>query len=95
LTIDATKILVGESELVWSYGLESEFYYLACFRIGRYYDYDSRHRYTTIGFGIGPDWLRFDYARIPGEYDYDWSRKAGEYSFSIRCNISSDTFKRF
>jgi hypothetical protein len=95
LTIDATKILVGESELVWSYGLESEFYYLACFRIGRYYDYDSRHRYTTIGFGIGPEWLRLDYSRIPGEYDYDWNRKAGEYSFSIRCNISSDTFKRF
>jgi hypothetical protein len=92
-TIDATKILVDESDIAWSYALEAEFYYLAVFRIGRYYDYDSRHRYTTIGFGIGPDWLRFDYARIPGEYDYDWNRKAGEYSISLRCNIAPDLFK--
>lgn len=95
LTLDGTRIMVGESDIAWSYGLEGEFYYLAVFRIGRYYDFDNHQRYTTIGFSIGPEWLRLDYSKIPGEYDYDWNRKAGEYSFSIRCNISREILRRF
>jgi len=94
LTLDATKILVGDSEIAWSYGLESEFYYLAVIRIGRYYDYDSHHRYTAVGFSLGPEWLRLDFSSIPGDYA-DWKRKAGEYSISLRCNISRDQFKNW
>lgn len=94
LTIDATKILVGDSEIAWSYGLESEFYYLLIFRLGRFYDYDGHHRYNTIGFGIGPEWIRLDYSKVLGDVD-DWNRKAGEYSVSVKCNISQETFKNF
>lgn len=95
LSIDATKLLVGETDLVWSYGLETEFYYLAVLRIGGFYDHHGWARYNTIGFGVGPEWLRLDYSRILGEFDYDWNRKAGEYSLSFRCNISSEILKRF
>ncbi len=94
LTIDATKILVGQSEIVWSYGLESTFYYLFSIRFGRMLDRDGHQRFNTIGFGIGPEWLCLDYSLIL-DSDFDWNRRGDEYSISIRCNISPETFKNF
>lgn len=102
LTVDATKLLIYMddpfkeewSEIVWSYGLEATFYYILHFRLGRLLDRDGHQRLNTIGFGIGSDWLGLDYSLVPGDLG-DWNRRAGEYSISFKCNISSDIFERF
>ncbi|UCC79994.1 MAG: PorV/PorQ family protein [Candidatus Zixiibacteriota bacterium] len=102
LAVDATKILVYMNdpferewyEIVWSYGLESTFYYLFSIRFGRMLDRDGHQRFNTIGFGIGPEWFSLDYSRVL-DSDIDWNRRGDEYSISIRCNISPKTFKNF
>jgi hypothetical protein len=102
LTIDATKLLIDIddsfkeewSEVAWSYGLESQFYYILYFRFGRLLDRGDHQRYNTIGFGIGPEWLRLDYSRVLGDYDH-WNRSAKEYSISVNCNISREILGRF
>jgi hypothetical protein len=97
LTIDATKLLVDVhdsfkeewSEIAWSYGLEATFYYILDFRLGRLFDRSGYQRFNTFGFGIGPEWLSLDYSRVLGDTDdWHWNRRAGEYSVSVRCNIS-------
>lgn len=102
LMVDATKLLIDVedsfrkewSEIVWSYGLESTFYYIVHFRLGRLFDRDTYQRFNIIGAGIGPDWLRLDYSRILGdEDDRGWNRRYGEASISLICNISPDTFR--
>ncbi len=102
LTVDATKLLIYMddpfkdewNEIAWSYGLETTFYYLFDFRLGRLFDRDSHQRFNTIGFGIGPKWLRIDYSRVLGDIDdWRWNRRAKEYSISFRCNISPNVFK--
>lgn len=97
LTVDATKLLIEMdnsfieewSEVSWSYGLESTFYYILTFRLGRLLDRGNHQRYTTIGFGIGPEWLGLDYSYVL-ESDEHWNRSGGEYSISIRCNIPQE-----
>lgn len=102
LTVDATKLLVYMddpfkeewSEIAWSYGVETTFYYILNFRLGRLFDRGSHQRLNTIGFGIGPEWLRLDYSRVLGDIDdWRWNRRTDEYSFSISCNISPQTFE--
>jgi hypothetical protein len=101
LTVDATKLLIDVddsfkeewSEVAWSYGLESQFYYILYFRFGRLLDRGDHQRYYTIGFGLGPEWLRLDYSLVLGDYDH-WNRSSKEYSISINCNISPENFKR-
>lgn len=101
LTIDATKLLIDADdpfreewrEIVWSYGLETEYYYFLSFRIGWLLDRDAHERYGTIGFGIGPKWLGVDYSRVLGN-ESGWNRHADENSISIRCNISPERFLR-
>jgi len=98
LTVDATKFLIEMndtfseewSEVAWAYGLEAAFYYIVDFRFGRLLDRENHQRYNTIGFGLGPEWLRLDYSRVLG--DDDWDYYAGDYSFSVNCNISPETF---
>ncbi len=100
LTVDATKLLINVkdsfkeewNEIVWSYGLEATFYYIFDFRLGRLFDRDSYQRFNTIGFGLGPEWLCVDFSYVLGNYDR-WNRSGEEYSISIRCNISPDTFE--
>lgn len=100
LTVDAAKILNNLndsfseewSEVAWAYGLEAAFYYIVDFRFGRLLDRENHQRYNTIGFGLGPEWLRIDYSRVLG--DDHWDYYAGDYSFSVNCNISTETFYR-
>jgi hypothetical protein len=94
LTVDATKLLIDMddsfseewSEVAWSYGLESTFYYVVTFRLGRLLDRGDHQRYTTIGCGLGPEWLGLDYSYVLESDEY-WNRSRGEYSISIKCNI--------
>jgi hypothetical protein len=92
LTIDATKVMVGNSNIVWSFGLESELYYIFVFRFGRLHDDDGHQRYNTIGLGVGPEWLRFEYSYVL-DSDITWNRKGDESSYSINCNISPRIFE--
>ncbi|UCC79992.1 MAG: PorV/PorQ family protein [Candidatus Zixiibacteriota bacterium] len=95
LTVDATRVLIDMddsfreewSEVAWSYGLESTFYYIVHFRFGRLLDRGDHQRYNTIGFGVGPEWLSLDYSYVL-DSDDRWNRSGEEYSFSLRCNIS-------
>lgn len=83
-TVDATKLLVDMNdgfrtewqEIVWSYGAEATFLYCITMRGGRLLDRVGRTHFSTWGFGIGPEWLRFDR-----------SYQQGLSSFSIHCNI--------
>lgn len=97
LTLDATKLLIDVddsfkeewNEIAWSYGLEATFYYILDFRLGRLFDRSGYQRFNTVGFGLGPEWLRLDYSRILGDTDdWRWNRRGKEYSISIRSNIS-------
>lgn len=100
LTVDATKLLIDMddpfkeewNEIVWSYGVESTFYYLLNFRLGRLLDREGRQRFYTVGFGLGPEWLRLDYSRVL-DSDIHWNRRSDEYSISFKCNISPQIFK--
>lgn len=101
LIVDATKLLFDIddtfkeewSEVAWAYGLEATFYYILDFRLGRLLDRGDHQRYTTIGFGLGPEWLGIDYSYVL-ESDEHWNRAGKEYSISISCNISPGTFTR-
>ncbi len=100
LTVDATKLLIDMNdpfkeewnEIIWSYGLESTLYYLFNFRLGRLLDREGHQRFNTIGFGIGPEWLRFDYSYVL-DSDIHWNRRGEEYSISVNCNVSPQIFK--
>ncbi len=101
VTLDGVKLLVDVNEsfdkewhkIGWSYGLEANFLYLLNLRFGRQLDRWREQRFNTVGFGLGPEWLRLDYSYVI-EDDENWNPRGGEYSFSLFCNLTSDIFKR-
>ncbi|MEE9553165.1 MAG: PorV/PorQ family protein [candidate division Zixibacteria bacterium] len=101
LSIDALKLLVNTDdgfskelrEITWSYGLEATILYIINLRAGRYLDDIGEQRYTSIGFGLGPEWCRFDYSRVL-EGDYMHNRRGLETSYSLYCNIFPNIFDR-
>ena len=101
LTVDASKLLLDTNdgfdaewkEIVWSYGLEGTFLYVIHLRMGRHVDRAGHQKFWTMGFGLGPEWLRIDYAKVL-ESDEDWNRRSGESGISVSCNIEPGIFSR-
>jgi hypothetical protein len=100
-TIDALKLLVNTHdrfktefrEIRWVFGVEATFLYIINLRAGRYQDDIGEQRYTSVGFGLGPDWLRFDYSRVL-ESDEMYTRRGEETSYSFYCNFLPYIFER-
>lgn len=100
-TIDALKLLVNTDdgfktelrEIIWSYGVEATFLYIINLRAGRYLDDTGEQRYTSIGFGLGPEWMRLDYSRVLLGNDM-YNRRGEETSYSFYCNIYPNIFKK-
>ncbi len=93
-TIDALKLLVNTHdrfktefrEIRWVFGAEATFLYIINLRAGRFKDDIGEQRYTSVGIGLGPEWLRFDYSRVL-ESDEHYNRKSEEFSYSLYCNF--------
>jgi hypothetical protein len=102
ITFDATKLLIDLNdsfkteldEIVLSYGAEANILYLFNLRGGRYFDTIGRQRMWMIGWGIGPEWLHFDYSRTYDTED-NWPSKDGAYSLSLYCNLPSGILRWF
>jgi len=70
LAIDYQKELIGDNatkffdpeEIILSYGGELTFFYLVTGRVGYLKDKGSGMEHWTWGFGIGPEWLRFNWS---------------------------------
>jgi hypothetical protein len=77
-----------------SYGAEANILYLFNLRGGRYFDTIGRQRMWMIGWGIGPEWLHFDYSRTYDTED-NWPSKDGAYSLSLYCNLPSGILRWF
>jgi hypothetical protein len=100
-TVDALKLLVDNDdhlgteieEIKWIFGFEATFLYIINLRAGRYLDDVGQQRYTSVGFGLGPQWLRFDYSRVL-ESDEQYNRRSEESSYSLYCNIFPYIFSR-
>lgn len=100
-TVDALKLLVDNDdhlgaeieELRWIFGVEATFLYIINLRAGRYHDDVEEQRYTAVGIGFGPEWLRFDYSKVL-ESDQPYNRRSEESSYSIYCNILPYVFRR-
>ena len=100
-TIDALKLLVDNDdsfgteidEIKWIFGVEATFLYIINLRAGRYLDDVGFQRYTSVGIGLGPEWLRFDYSRVLEGNEY-YNRRSEETSYSLYCNFLPYIFKR-
>ena len=74
---DATKLLVDMDsgiktewqEIVWSFSFEGSFFYIIHLRLGKLNDRIAGDKRWTAGFGIGPEWLRFDYGRVLDDFE--------------------------
>ena len=94
-TIDATKLIVDTDdglknelqEIDLAGGVEATFYYLFSLRMGRYHDETDQEKFWTFGYSLGPEWLRFNYARVLDNDDYRTNRRANEQTFSVYCNL--------
>lgn len=100
-TIDALKLLVNTDngfktelrEVRWVFGVEATFLYMINLRAGRFEDDIGEQRYTSVGIGLGPEWLRFDYSRVL-ESDTMYNRRGEETSYSLYCNFLPYIFER-
>ncbi len=100
-TIDALKLLVNTDgefktefrEIRWAFGAEATFLYMINLRAGRFEDDIGEQRYTSVGIGLGPEWLRFDYSRVL-ESDTMYNIRAEETSYSLYFNFLPYIFER-
>ena len=96
LTLDASKYLLDNNsgfsgewdEIEWSYGLELKYYGFITLRGGAHNDRDGHQRYWTSGAGLGPNWLRADFAYV-SKSDESWNVHGGEYTIALAFNMNS------
>jgi hypothetical protein len=99
-TLDGSKILLEMDdgfntewrEIEWSYGVEASLLYIINLRAGRHVSMNKSECYNAVGFGLGPDWLHFDYSHISG--DPRIVKRSGQHSFSIIANIHPEIFRK-